>query len=163
MDIQHFEWEIEIIPCDIAFFYDWKRLKWSSSHFCNVNFIQIKLHTNSLSGGCQHLDKILGEWILDKWHSLHANTHYKHEYSVVSLIYTKSGLSEFWKMLFNYLPHNPAWRSLWMQSTRYADLSKRDIRFQLTPQSIKLHETCMRQPSGRNKLGKRGNKQATKQ
>ena len=37
------------------------------------------------------------EWVLDKWHSLYDNTHYKHEYSVLNFIWPKSGLSEFWK------------------------------------------------------------------
>ena len=36
----------------------------------------------------------VGEWVLDKWHSLYANTHYKHEYSVLNSIWPKSGLSE---------------------------------------------------------------------
>ena len=38
----------------------------------------------------------VGEWVLDKWHSLYGN-YYKHEYSVLKSIWPKSGLSEFWK------------------------------------------------------------------
>ena len=39
----------------------------------------------------------VGGLVLGKWHSLPANTHYKHEYSVLTSIWSKSGLSEFWK------------------------------------------------------------------
>ena len=39
----------------------------------------------------------VSEWVLDKWHSLNANTHYQHEYSVLGSIWPKNGLSEFWK------------------------------------------------------------------
>ena len=39
----------------------------------------------------------VGKWNLDKWHhSLHANTHYKHEYIVLNSIWP-NGLSGFWK------------------------------------------------------------------
>ena len=34
---------------------------------------------------------------MDKWHSLYVNTHYKHGYSVLRLIWPKRGLSEFSK------------------------------------------------------------------
>ena len=30
------------------------------------------------------------------WHSLYANTHCKHEYSVLNSIWPKTGLSEYW-------------------------------------------------------------------
>ena len=47
----------------------------------------------------------VGEWVdgwvsdfSDKWHSLNANTDYKHESSgVLNSVWPKSGLSEFWK------------------------------------------------------------------
>ena len=46
----------------------------------------------------------MGGWVSevwDKWHSLHVNTHYKHENSVLNLIWPKSEIGEFWKTLFN--------------------------------------------------------------
>ena len=39
----------------------------------------------------------VGECVLDKWHSLYGNTHYKHEYRVLNSIWPRSGLSEFRK------------------------------------------------------------------
>ena len=45
----------------------------------------------------------VGEWVLDKWHSLYVNTHY--EYSVLNSIWTKSGLSEFWKNNLQFCVH----------------------------------------------------------
>ena len=36
----------------------------------------------------------VGEWVLDKWWSLYANTHYKYEYSVLNSIWPKS---HYWK------------------------------------------------------------------
>ena len=38
---------------------------------------------------------VVDELGLDKWHSLYADTHYMHAHSVLSSIWTKSGLSEF--------------------------------------------------------------------
>ena len=38
-----------------------------------------------------------GEFWTNKRHSLYANTHYEHNYSGLSLIWTKGGQSEYWK------------------------------------------------------------------
>ena len=40
------------------------------------------------------------EWVLDECHSLYANTHYKHEYSVLNSIWPKSGRVSFGKKTF---------------------------------------------------------------
>ena len=40
---------------------------------------------------------------MDKWHSMFANTHYTHGYKVLALIWTKSGLNEFWNNAFQLL------------------------------------------------------------
>ena len=43
----------------------------------------------------------VGEWVLNKWHSLYAGTHYKHEYSVLNSIWPKGGLGEFWENILH--------------------------------------------------------------
>ena len=37
----------------------------------------------------------MGGWVLEKWLSLYSSTHYNHEYSALSSIWPKSGLSGF--------------------------------------------------------------------
>ena len=39
----------------------------------------------------------VGEGVLDEWHSLNANTYYKHEFIVLNSFWPKSGLGELWK------------------------------------------------------------------
>ena len=55
----------------------------------------------------------VGEWVMEKWHSLYVNTHNKHEYSVRNSIWPKKGLCEFWKntsTAFNF----PMWIHLYL-------------------------------------------------